>query len=127
MNSKNDSKAYGNSLAENVAVALMNGKCICYSHREYCGMGLIYENEVFYYCEVTDGCNFWEQQSFQNKKAFVSWLAKQSDYTMSRAEEKDISEFYINNQCLTKDRLRNAAEWIDKADYIGVGRIDGGN
>lgn len=123
MKVKNDRKPYGNSLAENVAIALMNGKCICYVHREYCGMGLIYEDDIFYYCEVTDGCNFWEHQSFPNKKAFVTWLAKQSDHTMSRAEENDISEFYIDNQCLTNDRLRNPAEWIDKAEHIGVGKL----
>jgi hypothetical protein len=115
-------KNYGDSLAENVAVYLQNGKCLTYEHKEYCGTGLIFEDNVYYYCEVYDGSTFREILAFDTKKKFVTWLAKQTDYSMSRIDEEGISEFSVNNQCITKERLTNLAEWVERNEWIGVAK-----
>lgn len=113
-------KPYGTAVAQKVANYLENGGFIAYSHREYCGMGLIYDSKVkkYVYGSVQDGVNFYPENVFQNAKDFVEWLAAQSDESLSG---KDTDEFTQNNQRITLERLTNLPP-IDRQvrKYVGV-------
>jgi hypothetical protein len=51
----NESPSVGTELATAVALALVSGKCLAYSHPYYCGIALLYlEGGVFVYVEVGD-------------------------------------------------------------------------
>ncbi|TAF66018.1 MAG: hypothetical protein EAZ55_07325 [Cytophagales bacterium] len=101
---KKGNNTYGNSLATNVAIYLEKGGVIAYAHRDYCGMGLIYdaEKQKFAYCSVQDGQGFYPEKVFDNRKDFIKWLSEQSDESLSG---KELSEFLRNNQRITKERL----------------------
>ena len=95
---------YGPALAGQVADALLRGQRLAHAHRDYCGMGLEYRNHAFYYGEVWDG--YWVEEpkvSLATRGAFVQWLARQSDHSLSRVEETD--PWYWDNQTITRARL----------------------
>ena len=91
-----------------------------FSHRDYCGHGLICIKDEFHLIEVHDGYAEYSDKikSWNNKNDFCSWLAKQSDYSLSGAD-KNQSELYtqeafsLNNQRLTQQRM---------IDYVAYGR-----
>ncbi len=102
---KHDKMPYGNEIAQNVADFLEKNGVIANSHRDYCGMALIQEEGIYYYCECYDGNVFYAEKTFNDKKTFYEWLSMQSDDTMSRKNEPNINSSSIDNQCVTKERL----------------------
>jgi hypothetical protein len=97
-----DPKPYGASLAGRVASALDGGGELLYNHRDYCGMGLVKTTPGYAYCVVSDGQPD-PRQSFPTRDAFVTWLAAQSDFTLSGRESAD--PFDWDNQRVTRARL----------------------
>ena len=85
-----DKTPYGNEIAQNVADFLEKNGFIAYNHRDYCGMALIQEEDVYYYCFCNDGTLFFAVKTFNDKKTFFEWLSIQSDDTMSRKYEPKI-------------------------------------
>lgn len=98
---------YGNKIAQNVADFLGNNGIIANSHRDYCGMALIQEDGIYYYCVCADGNAFYAEKTFNDQKTFVEWLSVQSDDIMSRKYVPNINPFDIDNQCITKEILLN--------------------
>ncbi len=99
---------FGRQLAEQVAAALEHG-ALCYSHRDYCGMGLEKNaNGNYVYAAVWDG---WLQpvHTFTTREAFVQWLAVQSDASLSRVNEADT--WVWNNQVINQQRLEEFVGW----------------
>ncbi|MEV4884567.1 hypothetical protein MRBLMN1_003082 [Chitinophaga ginsengisegetis] len=99
---------YGLELAEQVAAALSHG-ALCYSHRDYCGMGLEKNTDGNYvYAAVWDG---WLEpvHTFNSRQAFVQWLAVQSDASLSRVNEPDT--WLWNNQVINRQRLEEFVSW----------------
>ncbi|MET3133091.1 hypothetical protein AAKU55_003373 [Oxalobacteraceae bacterium GrIS 1.11] len=106
----------GPDLANAVAARLEAGQMLCYSHPEYCGMGLRHTDGVFLYGEVQDGEMMSQSQSLQagadrgqllafaSRAQFVAWLAAQSDLSLSGRELPQ--EWLRENQRLTLERLR---------------------
>jgi hypothetical protein len=104
-------RPYGVELAEKVADYLVQKGDICYSHRDYCGVGFCFREREFLYDYVTDGGFYgsWYAsvpspiKRFPNRAAFVAWLAEQSDQSLSGQEEPE--QFLCNNQRITRERL----------------------
>lgn len=99
---------YGRELAEQVAAALSYG-ALCYSHRDYCGMGLEKNADGNYiYAAIWDG---WLEpvHTFSTRQAFVQWLASQSDASLSRVNEVDT--WVWNNQVINRQRLEEFVGW----------------
>ncbi len=99
---------YGRELAEQVAEALSHG-ALCYSHRDYCGMGLEKKADGSYiYAAIWDG---WLEpvHTFNTQQAFVQWLALQSDASLSRVNEPDT--WVWNNQVVNRQRLEEFVGW----------------
>jgi hypothetical protein len=95
---------YGSELAGQVAEALVRGQRLAHAHRDYCGMGLEYRNHEFYYGEVWDGYYVEAPKAtLATREAFVQWLARQSDHSLSRVDEAD--PWYWDNQTITRARL----------------------
>eukprot|EP00966_Prymnesium_polylepis_P022550 518696-Prymnesium_polylepis.1 len=97
-----DDKPYGTALAEAVAEHLKSGHYYVYEHRDYCGVGLQYEEarSRFSMGMAMDGCMAAETTwaATDNRSAtdeFVCWLAEQSDSTLHGD----------GNQRLTRARL----------------------
>ena len=111
------SPSVGLLLANQVASALESGKILAYSHRDYCGIGLRFVDQVFVCGEVNDGelpspkeVAYWqeggnfEQKIFDSKEEFVQWLAAQTDESLSGKNLEQ--EWLRNNQRLSISRLR---------------------
>lgn len=112
------SDLFGLALANAVADRLTSGATLAYTHPEYCGTGLAYENGAFICAEVYDGqlpsptqvSNMQargenvEYQSFASRADFVNWLAAQSDATL--AGQQLPQEWQRGNQRLTRQRLQ---------------------
>lgn len=103
---------YGADLAARVAAVLENGHALCYGHRDYCGMGLVFVDGHFCYGEVWDGQmedfdklakGGENARLFSGKDAFVDWLSRQTDESLSRG--RDTHDFYRHNQTLDRERL----------------------
>jgi hypothetical protein len=101
----NDSSLYGIDLAERVADYLVRVGDIKHEHKDYCGMALGHRDGEFIYGEVYDGVFPSDEKvtRFPDKTAFIEWLARQSDRSLSGAERDD--GFYPNNQRVTRKRL----------------------
>lgn len=121
---------YGAELAERVAAALEAGQSLHDGHRDYCGMGLAYQDQCFCYAEVWDG-QLAEKKSrlkeaqggarvFLDRKAFVSWLAEQTDKSLSRSD--DANPFYHNNQTLNRERLIEFAQGHEAVPLLSITR-----
>ncbi len=107
--------AYGKELAAKVTEKLLKATDVYYglyhAHRDYCGLGLFFENDLFKLTTVYDG--YGPQStivSFNSKEEFLEWLATENDQSMSLYGEK------FNNQTITKIRL----EWYLKDNYSPV-------
>lgn len=99
----NDPTPYGPALAREVAEALDRGAAMMHAHRDYGGMGLARRGDGYAYGPVYDG-ELMEERVFPTKAAFVTWLAAQSDATLSGREAP--SPFDWDNQRITRARLR---------------------
>ena len=80
---------YGAALAEAVAAHLKSGQSIIYDHRDYCGVGLQYEEarSRFSMGPAMDG-GMWSETTWtatdgrSASDEFVAWLALQSDVAL---------------------------------------------
>lgn len=107
----------GAALANRVADRLLSGRKLCFSHPEYCGIGLEYVAGTFVCAEVQDGeiasqgeylrnkehGEEMEFRAFSNRAEFVGWLAEQSDGSLSGMHLR--RTWLHNNQRLTLARL----------------------
>ncbi len=111
---KQSTSNYGNSLATNVAIFLDKGGYIAYQHKEYCGMGFIFDKEkqVYVYGSVQDGVDFYPELVFEDRKSFVKWLSEQSDSSLKGDD----------NQRITEERLKNLPN-IGEIDTKAVGVV----
>lgn len=108
----------GSSLARNIAKWLKTKKSLYKSHRDYCGHGLQYKDEKYCIISVNDGLLDFSDVvfSFNTTDEFVSFMTRQSDYTMSGASKAESvfyteNKFLLNNQRLTKNQLSNYANY----------------
>ena len=101
-----DPTPYGRSLATRVAAALASGKRVINTHRDYCGLGLVYVGGEYQYVVVHDGEPVDTRLRFATQKDFVEWLAAQSDDSLHGCDE---SEFDRGNQRVTRARLEEIA------------------
>lgn len=77
---------FGEALAGEIASLLQRGLVIAHRHRDACGMGLRYAEEVFIYGAVHDGelpapSEVWDlqdRQEFADVDSFVRWLSTQT-------------------------------------------------
>ncbi|TAE69484.1 MAG: hypothetical protein EAZ85_13080 [Bacteroidetes bacterium] len=115
-----DEQKYGKTIAQNVAIYLEKGGTIAYAHRDYCGTGFIFEENTYYYCTISDGYAFYEKEAFATQKEFIEWLSKQSDRTMSMVDDENASDFDVDNQCITKERLLDLSAKIEPRDILHV-------
>jgi hypothetical protein len=67
---KKQQNMYGKSLATNIAIFSEQGGYIAYQHKEYCGMGLIFDKErqMYVYASVQDGIDFYPELVFDSQK-----------------------------------------------------------
>lgn len=94
--------SYGRDLATKFANRLMSVGMYGNSHRDYCGMGFVVQNGTILYVRLWDGALTKPEdilKKFSSKENFITWLAKQSDQSLSQKNDKD--EFYRNNQTIT--------------------------
>ena len=103
----------GSELAREVALSLDRGQRLFNQHRDYCGIGLWKNTKGEYeFSRVNDGFPDEAIVSFSGVEEFVEFLAGQSDFSMSGAEEGSVfyetSEWVRNNQRITIHHL----EWL---------------
>jgi len=103
---------YGVELAKKVVEKIRTFPMMCSSHKEYCGIGLLYYNGTYYIGRVYDGwVDIREPVLYKTKseKALIKLLAKQSDATMSGTIPGSVlyetNDFFQNNQRITKALL----------------------
>ena len=107
---------YGIDLAEKIYNYLQEGNSISFNHYGYCGVGFVSEGNIIHYTHFDEwltwttgrryesgGAYLGIIDSFKSKKAFIDWLAMQSDTSLSGIETGD--DWYIDNQRVTKARL----------------------
>ncbi|TVZ39013.1 hypothetical protein P886_3400 [Alteromonadaceae bacterium 2753L.S.0a.02] len=109
-------EAIGVELSRNVARKLRSGKSIYNQHRDYCGHGLTYKEGKYCFIVVHDGWLGYSEviASFDSEESFVSFLSRQSDFTLSGASMQEPvfyteDRFLLNNQRLTKKALGSGA------------------
>lgn len=107
-----DKTAVGQSVAQAVADCLAEGRVLAYRHRDYCGHGLVCEDGLYKVVSVHDFGYYRDIAVFTAQSDFVSYLARQSDWSLSGAcpaEELLYTEdtFQLNNQRLTRQRLQD--------------------
>ena len=93
----------GKDLAVKVAEAL-KFRNLLYQHRDYCGVGLICEDNRFCYVRVFDGDPVETVRDFDSQEDFIGWLSGQTNNSLCGSDEQNT--FYRNNQRLTLDRLK---------------------
>lgn len=100
---------YGTDLAERVWQRLLTLGALYRKHRDYCGLGLIYDatSGVASIVVVYDAGPAGKLLEFGNKEAFVEFLARQSDFTMAGMENgppelRAEAPQYVNNQRLNR-------------------------
>lgn len=114
-------ESVGLDRATQIADLLERGLVVCYRHRDYCGMGMRYAENLYIYDEAHDSLIPTEQEFlswalkqnqrrvFDSKASFISWLALQTDKSLSGAEQSDI--WLYRNQRLTIARLDKAIQF----------------
>ena len=92
-----DPQPYGRDMAIAVAEKLLTGTSLYHAHRDYCGIGLFFYENVYTLGAVIDGYDAPYEiiGTCQTRANFVNWLAKESDQSMSRYGKK------FNNQTIT--------------------------
>lgn len=110
-----DNTPYGLELATQVAQKLIppkyEGWGVFHAHRDYCGLGLFYDQEKYVLAPVYDG--YGPQTpvvSCSDEQDFITWLSQESDQSMALFGDR------FNNQTITKVRLR----WFLETDYSPV-------
>ncbi len=108
-----DNTPVGLDLATAVAGKLRAGASILNCHRDYCGHALAYLNNAYAILEIHDGNLEWGEVivSFTEEAAFIAFLAKQTDNTLSGCDASAGAlyapdAFRQNNQRLTRGRLQ---------------------
>lgn len=127
MKNKNPSSPakVGVSLAMQVARKLENGAILAHAHRDYCGIGLRYVDGTYVCGEVFDGAlpsptevKAWQESAkvewmaFESRPAFVAWLSRQSDDSLSGQHLPQA--FAHDNQRLTIERLKKFVSGQDE-------------
>ena len=115
----------GRALATRIAAQLQtdDGKRgLWVSHRDYCGHGLVYRTARYRLVEYSDGdiVNGEQLIAWDKSDDFISWLERQSDYSLSGAVESEPDLFTDspskrNNQRITVVRLQDYLYGIDTA------------
>ena len=102
----------GVKLATKVAKRLKSGRVLINKHRDYCGHGLVFSANKYKIISVQDGLVEYSDTiiEFEQQEGFISFLAKQSDWSLSGSSKDVIAlytneEFDLNNQRLTKKGL----------------------
>lgn len=103
---KLSNEPFGKQLAIQIAELLKQGFDIYHSHRDYCGMGLWFENGSYCYGDVWDAYPQTLKRHFTSEEEFVYWLGEQSDLSLCGLEESD--SWLYNNQRITRKRLESA-------------------
>ncbi|MBK6529176.1 MAG: hypothetical protein IPF99_06195 [Deltaproteobacteria bacterium] len=93
---------YGVALARAVAGVLRRGVAIAHQHRDYCGMGLVFDDGAYLYGSIYDGQMQEVAARFDTERDFVAWLAAQTDDALAGHEAPP---FERDNQRLTRARL----------------------
>lgn len=101
---------FGKALMNQVAIKLEKGHKLEYNHRDYCGLGLKYDENKKYVLYAK-----WESMEepkliWETKKSFIEYMSIQSDYSLSGADRAneaiyESSLHSLNNQRITKKRL----------------------
>ena len=99
-----DHTPYGAALAGQVAARLDQGAALAYSHRDYCGQGLMRQPGGYAYGGVWDG-DLQPDKVFATRQTFVAWLAAQSDHGLSGINSPD--PWLWDNQTITRQRLED--------------------
>jgi len=107
----------GSELASRVVERLDAGERLRYAHRDYCGVGLHKDGNIYVYDAVYDGefetiadvmqqgSSSSERREFSIADDLIHWLSQQTDARFS-GEDLDDS-FYRGNQRLSIQRLRD--------------------
>ncbi len=113
---KLDKEPFGVKLTKQVARKLQSipsykQYVFFYSHRDYCGHGLWFNEGSFELCFVHDGYPDNRIMKWDNEQDFIAFLSKQSDYTCSGADTNEktfhtTNKWQMNNQTLTRARLK---------------------
>lgn len=107
-----DVEPFGHDIAERVANGLQAGWPLGYAHRDYCGTGLHWQDGRFYYAEIYDSLPYEPMlQVFDEREAFVAWLAGQSTASLARLDAPRV--FLHGNQTITRWRVLEFIEWAE--------------
>jgi hypothetical protein len=98
-----DNIEVGRELAVKVAKRLKMKCDLMFDHRDYCGIGLTWQERQFQYGRVFDGYKMKPLLTFDSQHDLVDWLAAQTNKSLSGIDEIDLS--YRNNQRITIERL----------------------
>jgi hypothetical protein len=106
---KLDRDTFGKELMISVADKLEKGFVMQYTHRDYCGHGLRFNNNKFELF-VHDDYNIIIKMEWPSRDDFIDFFSVQSDYSLSGADKamKELHEkdpFFLNNQRITRKRL----------------------
>ena len=107
-------KKVGRKLARLVADKLKIHEGLFNRHRHYCGQGIVFTDGEFRLLEVHDGRPEWSKvlASWTSENEFIDFLASQSTFTLSGADEKEklfftSRLFALNNQRITRSKLED--------------------
>eukprot|EP00455_Lapot_gusevi_P028967 TRINITY_DN31016_c0_g1_i1.p1 TRINITY_DN31016_c0_g1~~TRINITY_DN31016_c0_g1_i1.p1 ORF type:complete len:181 (-),score=7.87 TRINITY_DN31016_c0_g1_i1:89-631(-) len=100
-----------NQVAEKLKVVGWWGQ---YEHRDYCGEGLLYNFKTgeFELVEIYDGTPCQTLATWKSQSAFVSWLARQNNWTLAGGDPnvpetaKNLDSFEFANQSITLEALQ---------------------
>lgn len=117
---------FGRPLAQQFIDALHNGKGFATCHPGYCGWiaGYSPQRDQFLFTRSWEGGLGVEMEEAidlvwkgSEKEQLIEWLANQSDYTMSGADDNSIinpSHGWINNQTLSEKRIREFLQEVEE-------------
>lgn len=100
---------YPRDVVERAVAAVADGRSLINIHRDYCGVGIALEADMFKigYCE--DGFVDTVAMQFDDAPALVDWLCQQSNSTMNGHDPEgplfQHRRFYVGNQRITLQRL----------------------
>lgn len=100
---------FGLKLANKVADQLEKGMLLAYTHRDYGGDGLYFDKGKYIWTSIFDGWPQSTRAEWDNREAFVQFLAGMSDYSCCGGEGSpeflQNGPFELNNQRITRARL----------------------
>lgn len=106
----------GESLASQVEELLYNNRSLMNQANDYSGYGLDHDGTSYRLFTSSDGAVDKVVGTWKNYEDFVQFFSRQSDYSMSGADEKEPlfyteDSFLLNNQTLTKTALETVANF----------------